>query len=228
MITLLHGDDTAKSRAELERVMDAYAGREIRHVEGKSADDTLLVQSLESSSLFGGDTIVVIENLLGSLGKKQKRAEQLVGFLSRAPQETSILLWEDRTLSPGLLKLLGKASVRLFKTPVVIFQLLDGLRPGCAKTMLPLLSEVLALEPAEVVYTLMYRRIRDLIQVADHVTPERVQSWQLGRLTQQSASFTMDRLLKLHRDLLDMDIAIKTGSSPFPLGTLLEHCIVSL
>lgn len=226
MITLFHGDDITASRAALDRMIEREKNKEIRRLEGKNIDTTLLVQSLESSSLFGGETLAVIDGLFGQITKKQKRIEELTRILLEAGCD--VFLWEDRLLPPGIVSKLGKASVQQFKLPAIIFSLLDGLRPKCASACLPLLERVLDMQPAEVVYAMLFRRIRELIQLQDRVTPERMAPWMAMRLTAQSRSFTMNELIAMHGALVEMDTRIKSGSSPFSMAQLLEQFLIAL
>ena len=223
MITLLHGDDTATSRNELQRLK---AGREIRQLDGRGLTDTMLTQALESDSLFGGDTLVVIENLFSKLGKKPKLIATLAEIIKRS--RADVIIWEDKEVGITITKNLGNPSVRLFKIPISLFQFLDGIKPGNTKSVLTLFLKTLATHAPELIYTMLVRRIRQLIQVADGVTPEGLQSWQVSRLTSQSRSFTIDRLIELYRQLLNMEYSIKTGSSPFTMQQLLEQYLIDL
>jgi len=217
MITLLHGDDTTASRNELNHLKN---GREVRQLNGKTLTDTMLVQALESNSLFGGNTLVVIENLLS--GKKLKFAE----IIKKAP--TDVILWESKEVGVANVKSLGSANIQLFKIPIALFQFLDSLHPGSVKTTLVLFQKSLTTHSPELIFTMIVRRLRQLIQVADGVTPEGLQSWQVSRLTSQARSFTIDGLTRLYRKLLDMEYSIKTGASPFTLKQLLEQYIIDL
>jgi DNA polymerase III delta subunit len=227
MITILHGDNTEASRAELRRLIDAAKGKEIRTVNG-STDPAALTQALESSSLFGGDTLIVLENLFAKLGRKTKLIESLAKTIVASASTADIVIWEEKELGVTVLKSLGTASVRLYKMPVIIFQLLDGLRPQSASTLLPLYHKVIALQAPEILYVLFVRRVRQLIQLSDNVMPEGLAPWQATRLTAQARLFTIDKLISLHTQLLDMDIAIKTGASPFTLAQLIEQFLISL
>lgn len=231
MMTLLHGNDIVASRAKLiERIDGARRqGKEIRQLDGISADAPALTQALESSSLFGGTVLIVIEGLLTKLGKKEKQAIQLTDIIKKSGETVDVILWEGKEIGKLLIGALGtKASVQLFKTPVVIFKLLDGVAPGRAVALLPMLQEALRIDAAELIFTLLVRRVRQLIQLHDNVTPEGLQGWQAGRLTSQAKSFTMDKLLSMEKKLLEMDISIKTGSSPFPLAQQLELFFIDL
>lgn len=228
MITLLHGDNIDASRTELLRMIGAAKGKEIRELNGRSIEASLLTQALESSSLFGGDTLVVIENLFGKLGRQLKKIESLSVILIKSSEVNDVILWEDKELGVTVLKSLGHAAVKLFKTPVIIFQLLDGVRPNAARTLLPLFQQVVTCQPAEITYTLLVRRVRQLIQLSDGVIVEGLAPWQATRLTAQARFFTMDKLINMHTNLLDMDILIKTGSTPFSLAQLLEQFFITL
>lgn len=231
MITLLHGDNIVASRAELLRRIEEAKSREkeIRPLDGKSLDALILTQAVESSSLFGGTVLVVIEGMLAKLGKKEKQASLLTDIINRSGDTADMILWEEKKIGKTLVTLLGtKASVQLFKTPVVIFQLLDGLAPGNVPSLIDLFHQVLSLDAVERIFIMIVRRVRELIMIKDGVTPEGLQGWQAGRLTSQAKSFTMDKLLSMEKILLEIDISIKTGTSPFPLAQQLELFFIDL
>lgn len=227
MITLIHGDNIEGSRAELLRLRAAIRNKDVRVFDGKDLTFQILVQAVESSSLFGGDVVVVIENLFSRLGKKPKQAEDYAKILLRA--DTDIIIWEEKEIGTLTVKLLGsKAKIILFKLPTLIFQFLDGLRPNNASVLLAQLERLVARDAPELVFTMLVRRVRQLIMVGDGVTPEGLQGWQAGRLTSQARLFTMEKLLAMHASLLAMEISIKTGASPLPLSALLERFLVEL
>ncbi|OGG28886.1 hypothetical protein A2971_03045 [Candidatus Gottesmanbacteria bacterium RIFCSPLOWO2_01_FULL_46_21] len=223
MIILLHGDDTVSSRNELHRLK---AGREVRQLDGRGLTDTALTQALESGSMFGDDILVIVENLFGKLGKKQKLIARLAEIIKKSPAD--VIVWEDKEVGVTVTKSLGSANVQLFKTPISLFQFLDGLTPGHTKNSLLLFQKTLQTHAPELIFSMIVRRIRQLIQVADGVTPEELASWQVSRLTSQARSFTIDRLVELYRKLLDMEYSIKTGTSPFSMQQLLEQYLINL
>ncbi|MBI5620255.1 hypothetical protein HY949_00575 [Candidatus Gottesmanbacteria bacterium] len=231
MIYLLHGDHIVSSRAALTQRIDdtKKQGKEVRQLDGNIIDALSLTQALESSSLFGGTVLVAIEGLLTKLGKKEKQAVLLTDILKRSAEATDIMLWEGKEIGKTLTALLGpKPSIQLYKTPVVIFKFLDGIAPGRAPMLVSLLREALAVDAAELIFTLLVRRVRHLIQLRDNVTPEGLQAWQAARLTSQAKSFTMDKLLSMEKKLFAIDISIKTGTSPFPLAQQLELFFVDM
>lgn len=229
MMTLLHGDTIEASRAELLRLKSAAKGKEIRVVSGKSIDTGALIQALESQSLFGGDTLVVIEALFSNIGKKPSLAKELAAILSSVGQDTEIILWEGKELSEATVRLLGKSTVvRLFKTPTVLFAFLDSLGPGSHRDMLALWNKARNHDASELLFAMIVRRVRQLIQVYEGIVPAGVSDWQMARLTNQAKCFTMKKLLSMSRELLAIEYSIKSGSSPVPMSQQLELFLVSI
>lgn len=223
MITLLHGDYVDASRKALQNIKDASKEKDIRVIDGKNVDDTTLIQAIESSSLFGGSTIIIIEQLFGKLGKQLKRSQAFASILQKNAKENEIILWEDKKLGPGTIKLLGDhVSIREFALPVLIFKFLDTFRPANPTALLDIYKQLIASEPAELVFTMLVRRVRQLIQIADHTIPEKLSPWQIDRLTMQSKSFTMKQLIDIYKTLHAMEVQSRTSDSPFTLSQQLE------
>lgn len=229
MITLLHGDDILASRNALTSLKLESKDREIRELNGNGLDPTSLTQSLESGGLFGTEILIVLENLLTKSGKKGKTTDDLLDVLVRNERNTKVILWEGKEITPTVIKRLGsQVDIRLFKTPKVIFQLLDGLRPHGGVTLLPLLQQTLAKDAAELFFSMLVKRIRQIIMLRDGVIPEGLQGWQATRLTSQSKLFTIDELLSMEKRLFEIDVSIKTGASPFPLAQQLELFFIDI
>ncbi len=228
MITVLHGDHIEASRAELIRMKAALKGKDIRQLSGSAIDASALVQAMESSSLFGGDTAVIIEDLFARLGRQQKKIEALAQILKDREKDNDIILWEGKELSATVLKHLGTPTVRLFKIPVVIFQFLDGLAPGNAKKSLETFALLTAKEAPELIFALVTKRIRQLLMISTGAPLSAVAPWQLSRLTTQAKSFRMEQLKKLYTRLNDIEFGIKSGNSAFNLKAELEQWLVAL
>ncbi len=227
MITLLHGDNIDASRKELNELKSQAKRREIRELDGKHIDEAMLAQALESSSLFGGETTVIIENLFSGLGKKITLAKKFAQQIGTSSAE--VILWEEKEIGKTAIDNLGKnVAVRLFKTPVIIFKFLDALKPDNTRFTVPLFEQLVETDAPELVFSMMVRRIRQLIQLADHVTPDGLQGWQAKSLTNQARLFTIEKLLFMEKQLLDMEYATKTGSSPFALTQLIEQFLIGI
>lgn len=217
MITLLHGDNIEASRNELTRVKQQAAGGEIRQLDGQSIDESMLVQSLESSSLFGSETLVIVERLFMKLGRQPKKIEALCTILAKATGD--IVLWEEKEVGATVIKNLGTPAVRLFKLPVLIFQFLDTLR-------LETFEKLMETESAELVFAMLVKRVRFLIQLRDNTTPQGLSGWQLTRLTTQAKSFTMSELTLMYDALGEVEYRIKSGGSAFSMRQELEQWIL--
>lgn len=229
MLYLLHGDEPEALRKKLSELKADAKNKEVREVDGKHIDPTSLTQALESSSLFGGDVLIVIEGFISNAKKREKSFAATLTKIVEASKTADIILYEEKEVDKTTqAKLDPRVSTVLCKTPVVLFTFLDSLRPGNARVSLASFTETVAHEPAEIVFVLIVRRVRQLIQLSDGVTPEGLQGWQAGRLTAQARHFTIDKLVAMHESLLNIDIAIKTGTSPFTLSQLLEQFIIKL
>ncbi len=229
MLYLIHGDHIEVSHNKLMELKNDAVGKEIREINGKRFELTALVQALESSSLFGGDVCVVIDGFISNAKKREKTFASTLERIMEASKTIDVILYEEKEVEKTTLTKLGTA-VRIFfhKMPVIIFQFLDSVRPGNAKTSLLYFSEVTRHEPSEIVFSLLVRRVRQLLQLADHVMPDGLQSWQADRLTSQARHFTIEQLIAMHTRLLETDIAIKTGSSPFTLAQHIQQILISL
>lgn len=218
MLTLIHGDNPELSRNKLVELKHGY--KEVRELNGKKLDVTELAQALSSSSLFGNDVVVVIEGFLTNAKKREKAFAEILTTILDATSD--VILYEGKEIDKATAGKLGSGAKQLlFKIPVVLFQFLDTLT-------LPLLQQTLNTSSEEIVFALLLRRVRQLIQIKDNVTPVGLQSWQQQRLTGQTRHFTMDELIAMHSSLVRIDIAIKTGSSPFTLAQHLEQFIALL
>ncbi len=228
MITLLHGDYIEASRKELVHLRSKYPGKEIRELEGRGLDLPALTQALESQSLFGDDTVVVITNLLKALGRKSKQSEAYTALLADRGASTEIILWEDKEVSKTMVGQLGKVTVRLFSIPTVIFQFLDSVGPGNTKKSLMLFVQLMETEPAEIVWAMLTKRMRQLVTLVGGETPVELQGWQVGRLTTQAKLFSMEKITMVYRSMTEIEYSVKSGSTPFTLAQHITQLLIAL
>lgn len=228
MITLLHGDNIVASRAKLDELKSEARGKEIRSLEGKTVSDADILQALESQSLFGGETLVIVENYFSLLGKKMKEAGRRADLLKQSG-EGDIIIWESKEVSKTVITSLGTSAKNiLFKLPVVIFDFLDSVRPDNVRQMSSLYRDAIALDAPELIHALLVRRVRQLLMVRDGVIPHDMQSWQAKRLTNQARLFTIEQLLSMYQRLLESELSIRTGSSPFTLAECIEQVLIKI
>ena len=105
---------------------------------------------------------------------------------------------------------------------------LDAIKPNNVKALLSLYRQVEAMDAPELIFTMMVKRLRQLMMLADGVTPDGLQGWQTKGLTNQARLFTIEKLLSMEKQLLDMEYSFKTGSSPFPLRQLIEQFLIEV
>jgi len=123
-IKIFHGDNIAESRKALsiEIAKAKSEGKEIVVLDGKKTNLTKIRQALESSSLFGQNKLVIIENLLSlcSLPSKNKTLD----YLKKEKFEASLILWEGKRLKRIPLKFHAK----LFRLEPILFRFLKSQR----------------------------------------------------------------------------------------------------
>lgn len=229
MITLLHGDNIESSRNELTSMIMSRKDKEIRRLDGKHLDENSLIQALESNSLFGSMILVVIENLFTQLGRKTKRIKEFTKIIDDNTQTAECICWEPKELSKETLSCFtSKVINKVFSIPKTIFIFLDNIKTNNAKALLASLDELFTTSPPELVWSMMITRMRQLIQIQSGVTPAKLQAWQVFRLTNQTRSFTMEKLLKSYKNMLEMEYALKSGTSPFTMSDMIKQWILEL
>lgn len=210
MNLLFHGDNHPASRQALNQAIKAERGGEVVKLDGTKIIDTDLRQALESQSLFGQEKLVVIDKL----------PLKLIDILSHH-QGASVYIWHDKTLTPAQLKKLSNFKPQLFKIPAAIFTFLD-------KLDLPSFHPTLQANSPEQVFYMLHRRIAQLIQAKDSPQELKLADWQKSRLINQAKRFSLDRLIDLHAQLLDIDVTLKTGRNFLPLDRTLELWLLNL
>lgn len=224
---IIHGEDIVSARNRLNELIEAAKDRGVglKRLTAPDLDLTTATQVLTAATLFGETPLIVIEGLFSLT--KSKNKDGLLEFISRY-QDRDLLLFEDRALSPSALAPFAKAKHEAYKPAAVIFSFLDSLRPGGAAKSLKLLADLeSARQPAELIFALLIRQTRLLIQAQE---PSRLKMapWQKSKLISQAHAFGEEKLLKLHADLYHLDKNVKTGANPLDLSLQLMSLIASL
>jgi DNA polymerase III delta subunit len=224
---IIHGDDTVTARNhlndELEKAQSSSAG--VSRFDARDLDLTKLTQVLEGLTLFGLQPTIIIEGIF-SLPKSKKK-DHLIEFLTKY-QGRQIILFENKSLTAATLKLFKKATTSEHKPASIIFTFLDSLKPGSASRSLSLFDQLEnANQPPELVFAMLVRQVRLLIQALDPSTLKGA-PWQKSRLISQARAFGEKKLLKLHHDLYFIDKQLKTGVNALSLSTQLFNLIASL
>lgn len=231
MITLFHGDNIQASRNALTQLKEhaKTKEKEIRIVLGRNIDELVLTQALQSHSLFGNALFVVIENLFSKISKKSKSANEFIKILSNADTDTQVVCWEDKELTKSQLSgFPPKTAIQLFKLPVLIFSFLDGIYPSNRDTSLHIFNELIQKEAPELVFSMITKRMRQLILILNGTYSPEISDWQKGRLTTQAKHFTMEKLQAMYTKLPDIEYLIKSGTSPVNLKTHINLWLADL
>lgn len=229
MKLVLHGDNTTASRQRLREIINQHKSQGIKDIislDGEKITTTDLHQALESTSLFGSTKLVVIEKLFSR--PKSKEKDILVNLFKEDNSNNSVILWENKEITKTHLNKLKQFTSELFKTPAVIFQFLDALRPNNTKNLIDLLHRSSQTEAIELVFYLLCRRVSDLIVALDKPDLLVQAPWLKGKLISQAKTFSLSNLLSLHQQLLDLDISQKTGTNILPLASELDLLLVTL
>jgi DNA polymerase III delta subunit len=219
---ILHGENTVQSRNQLVKELDKahLAQMQISRIQAKDLDTVQLELLLQSESLFGEPKLVVIEELhtLPKSGKKDDLIKQLATFAnssSNTNSSTSVILWEKRALTATMLKQFKTAQAQSFPFTAALFGWLDSLitpaNPAQLTKTLQLLQQALTQDGDFLCLTMFARQIRLLIQAKEN-TPMAGAPFMIAKLKKQASSFTLDKLLKLHHRVLELDLASKSST----------------
>ena len=227
MIYLFHGDHHLKSRDLLNQRISNFKeeNREVIRLSlGFKIED--LKQALESTSLFGQEKAVILENIFS---KKDKNQKEITNYLlTQKDFLPELVIWESREIpSRSLKKIPSSWQILLFKTPRLIFKFLDSLKMNPPQQSLTILKECLKNEEAELVFYMLIRQTKLLILAKEDLL-EKMAPWQKSKLKRQASSFSLKELLDLHTNLLEIDLKIKSGQTLMPLNYHLDLLTVSL
>lgn len=224
---IIHGEDTVSARnhlhAEIEKIKGSAS--DIKRFEARDLDLTILTQSLEGLTLFGQSPTIVIEGIFSL--PKSKNKDLLLDFIAKY-QDHDVILYENRALTPTILKPFSNSIISGHKPAAIIFTFLDSLKPGNSVRSLNLLTKLEDdRQPAELIFAMLVRQIRLLIQALE---PANLKSapWQKNKLISQARAFGEERLLKIHSTLYKIDKDLKTGRNPLDLSTQIFSLVANL
>lgn len=233
MLHLFHGEQTEASRKELRLLREKFAGKETVVLNGKTLETSELIQATESQSLFGTERLVIVENLLSRRlsGKtKTKEAQEFEEIIAKLPPDSEVVFWEEKEIGKTVLSFFPKRTdVALFRPDRNLFKLVEAIRPQAGTALLDLFDTTLNVDAPELVFTLIIRQFHYLImikeagkQIAD------LAPWQIGKLARQAEWFTEVQLRKHYRELLEIDIKIKTSATPYNLTQELKLFLMGM
>lgn len=228
MITIIHGDNTSKSREELVTLKNKLQGQEIVELPG-TLTITDFKQAMESQSLFAEKRTVIIENFFSKRG--QKKNDDVLSYLAKAPHEIDVIIWEGKQIDGRKLLSFKKADIRVFKYDATLFQFLDSVQPGNARTMIQLLHQTIKREAEDLVFFMLVRQIRLMLALSLHAhiaDSEKMAPWQRTKLAQQARRFNAIALVSLMHNCFTIDYRRKSGRSALSLVQQLDILLAKL
>jgi DNA polymerase III delta subunit len=228
MLTIIHGDDTATSRKKLHEELTKSEANETVRLDGAKLQIQDLVLAFESNSLFSESKTIVIEHLLNGLVKKE-RQELALYVLAHHPDNT-VILWEGKTLDKNILKKYGAGSKEIScAIPSQLFTFLDSLGLVPLDKLIQQFHQLLRHQEAELIYAMITRQWRTLIIARDmgRVGLTGMAPWQTDKILRQAGKFSLDQLISSYRNLLSIDMRIKTGQTPYNVAELLDIWMIT-
>ncbi len=231
MIHLIHGEALVASRNELSELKKRYAEAEVVVFDGRTLTPTEFIQATQSTSLFALRRVVVVENLFSKrLNKAKDEKEQFIKLIGEISEEIVLILWEEKELAKTVLfKLPKNTDTALFKPHRIIFKFVEAIQPGYTGELIDLFEECVRVDREELIFVMLVRQVRYLIMAKDlgRALPD-LSSWQISKIMKQGDFFTTRELYNLYHKLYDIEVRIKTGSSPFSLTQELKLFLISV
>ena len=226
-ISILHGDNIGESRKALNTALDSLKaqGVEITYLDGAKITRPDLETALSTGSLFFSQALV-IEGLLSRLRSKVK--ESLIKLVAGYQGDKQIFLWDGKEVTKTNITPFGKsAKVAVYKTPAVIFQLLETLRPGNYASAHSLLFSCSSTLEAGFTFVMLTRHVSNLL-IARSGDASKLIPFTRGRLISQAGMWDENKLILFHTELLRIDRSVKTGTSKLDYLSQLDLLLATL
>ncbi|OGM20191.1 hypothetical protein A2714_01170 [Candidatus Woesebacteria bacterium RIFCSPHIGHO2_01_FULL_38_9] len=222
-LIVLHGDNTLESYERLQKFVEVAHSR-VWKVQRAANSSQNLAEVIVSDTLFQEKRLVVIEDWRlfnkSNLKLLKSKSDEL---------DITIIIYHQGNLTKTFLKSLPRIDkIEEFKLPKLIWTFLDSFYPGNAKMLFQLLHEITKNEPAEFVFSLLAKQLRDLYWVKTDSSSIPYPSWRVGKLKGQSSKFTTHQLTNLISNFAEIDIKSKTSDTKlidlldFTIATKLE------
>lgn len=229
MITILHGNDTAKSR--LYYVEDKLKSQNPIVIFGKSINYDFLFQTLEGSQLFSNTQSIYIENFFSEIKPNTNEFKKIVEYIN-GKKETEILLWEEKELSKSQLAAFKNSKPILFNYPQLLFMFLDGIFPKNNKSI-EILRELKQNMETDLIFFLIIRQFRFLLALLEQSNEQidelkRLAPWQVSKFKRQLNFFKKEKLIDAYKKLYELDYKSKFGLLPYSLDRAIDIFLLDL
>ncbi len=227
MLIILHGENIIDSRNKLvELINDAKnKNKSIERLDAKKINPGILESKLVKQDLFGTEITIIIEELHSLPRSKQKNI--LVELIAKS--EVNVILWEKRKLTATMLKKFPQAKTIEFKLSNSLFNWLDSLSGNKKnkKQQITTLHQALKDEDPYLCLIMLARQTRMLIQVKESGTMAG-SPWMVQKIKKQSQLFSLQQLLNIHRQLLNIDLHQKTSTNALNLDQELDLLLLNM
>jgi hypothetical protein len=241
MLTIIHGNDIVASRKYFLEQKASYPDSLL--IDTDSVTLTDLTQIFEGGGLFGESKHIFIEQII-TKRKKSGDYKDIITYLDTHAAEHTIVLWENKELEIGILKMFKNASPRVFKLPQTLFSLLDNIKPGNGKLLVSQFHQTIEATEVEMVFFMLIRQIRMLLAIHPNQNMPRHSdlsrmtlgdieeikklTWQRGKMQQQAAQFDGEQLLIIYKKLFEIERGQKTGTLSAPLTTTIDFLLLEI
>jgi hypothetical protein len=208
---IFHGDDQVGSRKHLN-ILTAQLkekGILIQSLAGKKITPAELEIAVATSNLFQKEAVLVEYLFSRPRSKDQKTC---LAYLAGYQGDKDLILWDKKELTKTQLKLFPKAIIKLSKTPVLLWRLIDSFLPDSRDSFLTLMHETAQESDEGFIFIMLARRVSDLI-IAKSGDTSKLQAWTRSRIIGQAQTWDEATLIEIHSELTKHDHALKTGGS---------------
>ncbi len=218
---IIHGENTIASRDKLIELINKakLEHQEIIRLEAKDLTEAQLETILGTTDLFETKKTILIEGL-HSLPKSTKQKTLIQMCADSKLYE--IILWEKRELTATMLKSFPGAQNYIFKASKTLFAWLDLLgKRGDESKKIQLLHEAINTDGEYFCFLMLLRQFRLLIQAK---TGEKIGGapFMITKLNKQTQQFTLEQLLKIYSQLLEIDFSQKTSTNLLSMNQQLD------
>jgi len=244
---IIHGDNQFESRRQLGTIITQYKqdGFAITRLEAAKMTLAALDDAFGTTSLFAQPELIIIEGVhsLPTSQKKKEILQKIVAFTKQARSESSqsqseqsesaktCVLWESRTLTKPMLKPFVELGAFVKEYPIsqTLFRWLDSLSTDqhTKKMQLTLLAKTIEQENEFVIFTMLCRQIRLLLEVKTGGMPK-VAPFILTKLQKQARVFTEEQLLAAHKKLYELDLQMKSSKGYLSIPAQLDLFVITL
>ncbi|MFA6007656.1 MAG: hypothetical protein WC784_03360 [Candidatus Shapirobacteria bacterium] len=204
MIYIFHGGHTNQSYTAFSELLEKYQQHEKFHENHKTFDIDSFDRFLNTPSLFSETKAVIIENIFSISKPILDKALKLIN----SHPNFDYLFWQDKKVEVTKLKSFPRAEIKLFVLPELLFSCLNAIKPKNQSDFLNKYQLLINSMPFELALFWFKNTLR-------------------RQLTTYS-KFSEDFLKKAYLDLIEMDLASKSGTLNLPKEMALERIISSL